>query len=157
MTREEYAGRIQALTKSLYYIACSLLAVQADREDALQSCVLKGLMKCETLRDAQKFRPWITRILINECYGILRHKKRVTLPGNLPEASAAEVDPSLRDAVLSLPDRLRIPFTMQLEGYTAREIAQVLRIPEGTAKTRIRDAKASLRRALAVGEEVLAQ
>lgn len=156
MKREEYAQRVQEMTKSLYYVACSLLPQRADREDALQNSVVKGLVKCETLRDADKFRPWITRILVNECYTILRQKKRVVLAQEVPAPPVEGMDVGLHDAVMSLPDRLRVPFTLQLEGYAAREIAQTLRIPEGTVKTRIRDAKRSLREALADGEEVLA-
>lgn len=155
MKREDYAERVTALTNSLYYVTCSLLPIPADREDALQNCVVKGLTKCETLRDESKFRPWITRILINECYAILRQKKRVVPMLEVPSPPADDIDLSLHDMVMSLPDRTRIPFTLQLEGYVVREIASILRIPEGTVKTRIRDAKLALRASLAEGKEVL--
>lgn len=156
MNRETYAQRVQEATRSLYYVACTLLAGQADREDALQSCVVKGLVKCETLRDDEKFRPWITKILLNECYSLLRQKKKVVLYEDVPDRPEEPVDYALRDAVLSLKDKYRIPFTLKLEGYTVPEIAQALGIPEGTAKTRLREARRILRDALEDGEEVLA-
>lgn len=154
MTRDEYAGLIAEQTQSLYYIACSILPVQADREDALQNCVVKGLTKCESLRDIAKFRPWITRILVNECYTLLRQKKRLVLQEDIAAPSQEGIDLSLHDAVRQLPDKLRIPFIMQLEGYAGREIAQALRIPEGTVRTRVREAKRVLREALTIEEEV---
>ena len=156
MKREDYAEQVQAMTKSLYYITCSLLSVQADREDALQSSIVRGLYKCETLRDEGKLRPWITRILINECYTILRQKKRIVLSDEIPSRPYEESDPSLRDAVMALPEKKRIVLTLHLEGYTIREIAQIVHVPEGTVKTRIRDARLTLRQALQDEQEVLA-
>ena len=156
MRRDEYVEQVMQLTRSLYYVSSSILPVMQDREDAIQNSIVKGLQKCETLRDRDKFRGWITRILINECYTILRQKKRVVLAEEVPQPPPGEVDLALHDAVMSLPDRIRVPFTLQLEGYTAREIAQSVGIPEGTAKTLIREAKLALRAALADGEEVLA-
>ena len=158
MTREEFAGQVTEMTRSLYYVACSLLPVMADREDAIQNCIVKGLMRCELLRDESKLRPWITRVLINECYTILRQKKRVYLTADVPSAPGGDVDFTLRDAVEALPEKKRIALTLQLEGYTSKEIAQILRVPEGTVKTRLRDAKQLLRKTLGETEmgEVLA-
>jgi len=148
MRRTDYAEKVTAMTQSLYYLTCTLLSIPQDREDALQNCIVKGLTRCETLRDESKLRPWITRILINECYTLLRQKKRIVLAAEVPTPSPENIDPGLRDAVMTLPDKQRIPFTLNLEGYTAKEIAQALRLPEGTVKTRIRDAKLALRKAL---------
>lgn len=156
MRRDDYAELVMSMTQSLYYVTCSLLAVQADREDALQNCIVKGLTKCETLRDARKFRPWITRILINECYSILRQKKRIVLATEVPAPPQPEMDPGLHDAVMALPERQRVALTLQLGGYTAKEIAQIVHAPEGTVKTRIRDAKLALRAQLTENGEVLA-
>jgi len=156
MKREEFAEQVLSMTQALYYVACSLLPVMADREDALQNSIVKGLTKCEALRDEAKLRPWITRILINECYTILRQKKRVLLSAEVPPTPDDGVDFALRDAVMALPEKKRVALTLHLEGYTMKEIARILRVPEGTVKTRLRDAKKTLRRTLEEGEEVLA-
>ncbi len=156
MKRDEYAERVTAMTGSLYYVACALLTVPQDREDALQNGIVKGLTRCETLRDADKLRPWITRIVVNECYTLLRQKKRIVLSDEVPSMPPDDVDFALRDAVLALPEKKRVALTLHLEGYTAREIANILRVPEGTVKTRIRDARQSLRDTLTDAEEVLA-
>ncbi len=158
MNRDEFAARAAALSQPLYYVSCTILHVPADREDALQSCLEKGLRKCGSLRDADRFRPWITRILVNECHDILRKKKRMVLSEEvLPDQAAVdEIEYALRDAVMSLPDRLRTPFVMQLEGYTVRETASILRIPEGTVKHRLRGARLALRAVIDESKEVLA-
>ncbi len=156
MKREDFAAQATAMMRPLYYIACTILPEKADREDALQNCLEKGLRKCAALRDETKFRSWITRILVNECHNIHRKGKRLVLTDTLPEAQAEDFDIALHDAVSSLPDRLRIPFMLRLEGYSVKEVSQILRIPEGTAKHRLSEARAQLRHELDDMKEVLA-
>ena len=72
---------------------------------------------------------------------------------DIPASPPDEVDVDLQDAVDSLPTKTKLPFMMQLEGYTVREISESLRVPEGTIKLRLREAKHSLRDQLS-GEEV---
>ena len=51
----------------------------------------------------------------------------------------------LRAALFSLPEKYRIPLTLNLlEGYTLQEIAGLLSLPLGTVKTRIARAKQKL-------------
>lgn len=45
-----------------------------------------------------------------------------------------------------MPEEYRIPLTLQVKGYTIREIAQTLGLTEGAAKTRIHRARQMLRR-----------
>ena len=52
----------------------------------------------------------------------------------------------LRDALASLDEALRLPLLLcYMEGYRVREAARILRIPEGTVKSRIARAKRKLR------------
>lgn len=155
MNREMFEARVMELMRPLYYMACTLLSDRADREDALQSCLEKGLRKCASLRDETRLKTWITRILINECYSLLRSKRRMVPTEDVGTGGVEDgVDVGLRDAVNGLPEKLRLPLLLQLEGYGVREIAQVLRVPEGTVKHRLRAAKQQLREALSDGEEV---
>lgn len=153
MTRELFEERIMELMEPLYYVSCAILSGKADREDALQNCLEKGLRRCGTLRDASKLKPWITRILVNECYTILRGKRRIVLAEEVPFPPAGGVDIALRELVLALPENRRLPLIMQLEGYGVRDISRVLHMPEGTVKLRLREAKAALRAELEAGEE----
>ncbi|WP_158102899.1 RNA polymerase sigma factor [Lentzea kentuckyensis] len=59
----------------------------------------------------------------------------------------------LVQAVNSLPERQRVPFALHLEGFTAKEIAAELDIPERTAHHRISRARTTLRAMFAPGEE----
>ena len=63
------------------------MGTQADGEDAMQESILKAYENIDTLRSRRKFKAWIFQILANECYQILRNRKRQepTDPFEFPE------------------------------------------------------------------------
>ena len=74
MTHEAFAGRIVAMQQRLFRVSASILSQQADREDAVQSCIEKAWRKLPTLKEEALLEHWVTRILINEwkliCQGV---------------------------------------------------------------------------------------
>ena len=79
MNEQELGERIVALTPLLYHVSYGLLRNEADREDAVQSAIEKAWRKASLLRDENKLKPWLTRILINECH-ISMASKAVIFP-----------------------------------------------------------------------------
>lgn len=66
----------------------------------------------------------------------------------IPAVSPADHS-DLYDALMALDETLRLPVVLHyLEGFKTREVAQMLNIPEGTVKTRLRAARAQLRKDL---------
>ncbi|MGN0754969.1 MAG: RNA polymerase sigma factor [Aristaeellaceae bacterium] len=139
MTNEDFAARIVAMQGTLYRVTCGILREHADREDAVQSAIEKAWRRVGTLRDESRFRPWVVRILINECYAILRHQRRMTPVESIPDTPAPEgSDPDLYRFFTGLPDKLRLTMTLHyVEGYDVEEIARILCIPAGTVKSRL--------------------
>ena len=142
--------RALACERRLYRIALSMLKSDADAADAIQEAVFKGWLHRAALRDGEKFDAWLTRILVNECRNVQRRWKRRAEP--LDERAAAcepPPDQELHDALMALPERLRLPLVMHyLEGYPLREIASILGIAQTTVKARLHQARGALRRAL---------
>jgi len=140
MDRQELGQQIIALTSTLYPISYSLLRSEADREDAVQSAIEKGWRKAATLRDERKLKPWLVRILVNECYSILR-KNRREFPAETLYTQAEPANPAnaaLRDEILALPEALRLPIVLHyMEGFSIQEIASALRCPKGTVLSRM--------------------
>lgn len=62
--------------KSLYYTAINILLNTEDAKDALQETAYQAFKGFGKLRDANLFKTWITRILINNCYKICRKKRK---------------------------------------------------------------------------------
>ncbi|MBE0600812.1 MAG: RNA polymerase sigma factor, partial [Firmicutes bacterium] len=151
MDRQELGRQIIALTGTLYHISYSLLRSEADREDAVQSAIEKGWRKAATLRDERKLKPWLVRILMNECYAILRKNRREfpaeTLYDEPERADSAGT--ALRDEILSLPETLRLPIVLHyMEGFSILEIASALRCPKGTVLSRMNRGRNMIKRHL---------
>ena len=142
------------MKKSLYHVACGILRSEADREDAVQECILKAWEKRDSLKSDAAFRSWVTRILINECYDICRRSGKIIVMDELPEAVAPEMEnPDLRDAINKLEDIYRLPILLfYVEGFSIREISRMLQIPEGTVKSRLHAGRGKLK--ILLGEEV---
>ena len=153
----QFAQRAFACERKLYRIALSMLNSDADAADAIQEAVFRGWLHRGALRDDAKFDAWLTRILVNECRNIQRRRKRRAEPLDEARAAALEQpppDPALYDALMSLPERLRLPLVLHyLEGYPLRDIASIIGVAQTTVKSRLHQARGALRRALSeVGE-----
>ena len=147
MDSHEFAERVEAMQGALYRVAYGLLLNRADCADAVQDALLRAWEKRRTLKDEAFFGTWLTRILINECYAMLRRRKTALPIDALPEPAAPpDADPALHDAIARLDEKLRLPIVLYyMEGYAVKDIARMLRLPAGTVKTRLARARALLR------------
>lgn len=152
MLRADFTARVRACERRLYRVARTMLRSDADCEDAVQEALLRAWSKLDSLREERFFETWLIRILINECRALLRRRPQEaeiseSLPA--PEAGARAV----LDALEALPAKHRIALELHcIEGYSVREVAHVLRLPEGTVKWRLSRGRALLEKEL--GEEV---
>lgn len=150
MTKDEFAGRVMEMQDTLYYVSYSLLHNRPDQEDAIQESLHRALRKLHTLRDDQLLRPWLTRILINECYTIMRKRTREFVVEELPCTAPQDADRGVFAAIMHLQERYRLPIILHHnEGYTTREVAMILKVPEGTIKSRLVRGRILLQEALA--------
>ena len=154
MTNEEFVKQISAAEKSLYRVAKSILKNDEDCADAIQNAVLKAFDKIGTLKKEKHFRTWLTRILINECYQILRMKKeQVPYEEYMEKEEEAFGYSDVFYALMELDEMYRIPFTLHyIEGYSTKEIAKILDISISNVKARLFRARGKLQKRLG-GEE----
>ena len=149
MTKEEFERRIVGLQDTLYRVASTILPRPCDREDAIQECVYRALRKRDSLRSDEAMRGWVIRILINECYVILRRTWRERPVDELPEPEPQpdpDANPDLYRALFSLKRELKLPLMLHyVEGYSIEEIARILRVPPGTVKSRMARARKKLK------------
>lgn len=147
MDRDEFTRRVRASQEKLYRISCGLLREPQDRMDAVQDAILKAWCSLRKLRDEEYFDTWLIRILINECHNRHRSQSRLAPLESAPEPSEPfQGNSPLRDAVHALPEKLRIPILLHyMEGYRTDEIAQMLRLPGGTVRSRLRRARTMLK------------
>jgi RNA polymerase sigma-70 factor (ECF subfamily) len=127
-------------------------------DDAVQAALITAWRELRTLRDPDRFEPWLHRILTNECYAEARRRTRWSAGIRvLPVDRERETDGILtvndRDQLerafrrLTLEQRAVLVFRHYLD-LTMGEVADRLGIPVGTAKSRLHHATTALRASL---------
>ena len=158
-----FEALVEARVGSMTRTAMAILGREDEARDAVQDTLLTAWRELASLRDPAAFDAWLTRILVNRCrrglrrFGLSRLREvpadQVTdadLPRSADIASAA-VDRGVLERAferLSVEDR-SILVLHHLEGRSLASIAAVLRIPEGTAKSRLFKARRALERSMA--------
>lgn len=150
MTRQQLADRIIAQEDTLFRVSYSILPSRYDQEDAVQETARIALQKIGTLRQERYFNTWLIRILIHECYNILRKKKREVPTEEILAHLPPNADYDVMEALMRLPEQVRTPIVLHyVEGYSIREIAEMLGAPESTIKTRMATGRRQARGLLA--------
>lgn len=154
MTQSEWNQRIIGMQDRLYRIATTILPQMCDREDAVQSAIEKAIRKRNSLRDEQALDKWMARILINESYAILRRRKRETLFDDPPERECEpDARPEVYELFTSLEEKYRLPMVLYyVEGCPVAEVSAILRLPQGTVKSRLHRGRQILRGLLELEE-----
>ena len=146
MDEQTYLDRMRAAEQVLYRVACTLLDSEAYRRDAMQETALRAWEKRDTLRQEQYFQTWAVRIMINVCRTMHRQRRRMTVTEDVGERPAPQGDTELRLALEALPERYRLPLVLHyLMGFSVEDIARTLRMPSGTVKYRLHQARKALR------------
>lgn len=150
MDKDEFARRIMAMLPVLHRIAWSQLPQQADREDAVQETIRRAWEKRDRLREERHMQTWVIRILLNVCDTQRRRGARMRPTDVLPEQEAEAIrETPLLDALMQLEDNFRLPLQLHyIEGYAVAEVAQMLRLPQGTVKSRLSRGRDKLRAVL---------
>jgi len=138
-------------------IAANLLGTTVDAEDAVQDAFLKAYRAAPGFRAGASVATWLYRILVNACYDQLRSRRRraeAPLPDSVGDAPARDRDTPLRlsieSALGALPERERTAFLLcEVEGFSHREAAEILDVPEATSRTLLFRAKRQLQQGLA--------
>lgn len=151
MDELDYQSRVKECLHSLYRVAYSILLNEQDGADAVQEAIFQGWIKRRQLRDPQLFKPWLTRIVVNECRDLQRRSMKqlrvVQAVANeirlRPEAGREDQRRyEIEAALAELPEKYRLPIVLYyMEGYSTNMIAKMLNIPEGRLRERMRVAR----------------
>lgn len=155
MDKEAFASVVLSSTDSLYRISKSILKCDADCEDAVQEAIAMGFGKLDTLRQEAYARTWLTRILIRECYSLLKKREKSAAMLTEPEEESYEGSDysELYEALSTLKKEYRLTIVLHyLEGYSIDEIGKIMRVPAGTVKSRLSRGRRDLRSIMEKGE-----
>lgn len=161
MTKEQLGTLVLDSERQLYSTAKTILSDDQDCADAIQETIVKAFSKIGSLRNDKYAKTWLVRILINECYTVLRKSSRIVSLEGMRETAEVEMEKKkdysdLYRAVNSLKEELRLPVILYyIEDFSIREIAQILEITEGAVQKRLARARAKLKDDLQESEELI--
>ena len=154
MGKERFCALVIQEQDRMFWTARSILKSDQDAEDAVQEAICAAFVSREQLREEERFRPWVMRILTNKCYDLCRKRQPQVELGEVEGClSAPERDVegamSLHAALARLEEEQRLPVLLfYFEGFSVREIAECLELTEGAVKTRLSRARAKLKELL---------
>lgn len=161
--REAFTVLVHQVSDRLYAVAQRILRDPTLAEDALQNALVLAWRRLPHLRDTDRFEAWVHRILVHACYDESQRAK----PWNAQVRVIPMDGPSTPDGSRQLADRdelerayrrlsveHRAVFVLHhYLGLPLVEIAQLLEIPAGTARSRLHYAIAGLRESLLAGAD----
>ena len=152
MTDQQFVPLAQRYMDTIFRIAYSYLRSQADADDVTQD-VLIQLYKTDTAFESDDhLKHWLIRVTVNRCKNIFRSPWRKVEDIADYENSLTFEAPEHRelfDAVMALDKRYRLPVLLYYyEGYSQKEVAGLLSLPEETVRTRLFRARGKLKATL---------
>jgi len=141
--------------RGMYNVSLRILNHTAEAEDAMQEAFIAAFKQLETYRGEVNFGSWLKRIVINRSIDQLRKRKNFTndlsvLSHQIDEPEVQyneEVTPEMiKNAINRLSDNYRIVLSLfLLEGYDHDEIAEILKISNGSSRIIYHRAKEKLK------------
>ena len=160
--RSAFDAIVRTEVDRVYRLALAITGNETDAADATQEAFLHAWRHVRELRDPDRFDAWLGRIVVNQARMVLRSRRRrlvreiavsdVDTDTGRPPVPGVAMDDALelRGALARLPVDQRVLLALRhLEGRGMAEIAAILGIPEGTAKSRLFAARRALEAALA--------
>ena len=154
---EAFAALVPAAVDRLVAVAYRILRDPSLAEDVTQQALLIAWRKLPTLREPDRSDAWTYRLLVNACYAEAGRRRGYSMPLRLLADDAAVVDTSSqthdRDRLergftkLSIAHRTVVVLHLHV-GLPFEEIATMLDIPVGTARSRLHYALRALRAAI---------
>jgi RNA polymerase sigma-70 factor, ECF subfamily len=159
---------------SLYTAALRMTRNPSDAEDLVQETYLKAYRAFGTFQEGTNLKAWLYKILTNTFINSYRSKKRRPEQTELDDVedlylyrrmggleavaagrSAEEevldhfTESDVKEAVESLPDQFRMAVLLaDVEGFSYKDIAEILDIPIGTVMSRLHRGRKALQKAL---------
>jgi RNA polymerase sigma-70 factor (ECF subfamily) len=157
---QAFEAIIRRYTPLLYSLAYRLLDHGEEAEDAVQEILERAFRNLPRFRINQRFFPWLYTIGLNHLRSMKRRRRRRSRLKTLAETkrvlesvASEQANPvqrsELREGELLAQqalDSLRVAYRevfvlRQIQGLSVQEVAEILRIPEGTVKTYLHRAR----------------
>lgn len=148
-------------SRTLFAVSLKYSTNRQQAEDNLQDAFMMIFKKIGQYKDSGSFEGWLKRIVINTAlqkyrkqavFEIIR-EDQIKEPEIEIDEDAVSVD-YLLSLIHQLPDRYRQVFNLYvLDGFSHREVAQMLNISQGTSKSNLARARVILKNKLETSQQ----
>ena len=152
-TEQEVNSAIDRYSDMILRLCTVYLKNDADAEDVFQTVFLKYALYPKGFESQEHEKAWLIRVTVNACKDLLKsffHSRTVSLE-SLPEYLSETLPEryAVMEAVWALPRQYRdVIYLHYYEGYTAPEIAGILKRNPNTVYTHLHKAKELLKESL---------
>ena len=152
---------VKKYSDMLYKICIVILCNEQDVQDAIQDTFCRYLEKKPEFRNEEHEKAWFIRTTINVCKDLLKAKWNRDIvrleewdsDDKVPDAGGDVFD-ELREAILSLPEKYRVPIHLYYyEEYSVREIARLLHRTESAIQTQLQRGREKIKQKMEGSEK----
>src|SRR6267142_1762976 len=173
MAQDTFEADALAFLDALYRTALRMTRSEADAEDLVQETYIKAFRFREQFTPGTNLKAWLFRILTNTFINSYRRRQsqpefteledvdefslykrmsdlRTSSTSGNPETEFLDglVDSEVKDALTELPEKFRSVVLLDVEGFSYKEIAEMLDIPIGTVMSRLHRGRKFLQKRL---------
>lgn len=151
MKEEEFAEAVKKNMNEFYRYALALTQNEADAQDAVSEAVLRAYEHKYALKDATKFKIWMTRILTNTTRTMMKKQERMVPVENVYEKGEPTIEQDddsdkMWEMVLKLDREYReVALLYYYAEFSLKDIGKILWLPVGTVKSRLARAREQLK------------
>ena len=163
--KNAFTNIILQIRNDLYKIAKTRISNDDDIEDLIQDTMIETYKHIKKLREPEKFRMWVIKILINKCNKLYKKKYRKDISIDeynlenyiiLNNQKDIEDDLNFYYLIKYLKYEERIVLVLHyMEQYSVKDISKILKTNENTIKTHLYRAREKIKERLKENGEVL--
>lgn len=163
--KNAFTDIILQIRNDLYKIAKTRISSDDDIEDLIQDTMIETYKHIKKLREPEKFKMWVIKILVNKCNKLYKKKYRKDISIDeynlenyiiLNSQKDIEDDLNFYYLIKKLKYEERIVLILHyMEQYSVKDISKILKINENTVKTHLYRARERIKKNLNEKEEVL--
>lgn len=161
--KNEFDGYIRRYSSDLTRLCISLCPCTADAEDLFQETWYKAMKSYKTYDASKPFDKWLFSICVNTYKNSLKlsynrrkfefknDEEKELFINSIPDTqkSNSDIYIALHKEIMALPKKQKLVVVLHyFKGYSEKEIAEILKVPEGTVKSRMYTAKKRLKERL---------
>ena len=172
--KDQFTSDAMQYAPQLFSTALRMTRSRSDAEDLVQETYIKGWRSFHTFQEGTNLRAWLFRIMTNTYINKYNAQKRKGTEVELEDieelflykrlgsidqsqlSSSAEdqmlelfTDDEVKNALEELPEDFRVPVLLSdVDGFSYKEIAEMLEIPIGTVMSRLHRGRKAMQKML---------